>query len=241
MFRIAICDDEPAAARLVSSTLRQMLEHRRIQYCCDVFTSSTPLAEKLHGGTAYDVLFTDIDMPETNGISLVLQCKPQLSDTILVFVSGREDLVFDTFQTQPFRFVRKRELSKTLPKIVSEVWDEYQCRQNQKMAFRSGSDTILIRPEKILYIESILKVQMLHATDRTYELQSSLQKLMQQLQGHGFIQVHKSYYVNCRYIASINRSNLILDDGTSLPVGRAYLRQTQEAFQSFVLNDFSGY
>lgn len=237
MFSIAICDDELAAANMVSSTLRQALDHRGVRYRCDVFTDSRALSDRLRSGATYDVLFTDIDMPNTGGISLAMQFKEQLADSILVYVSGREDLVFDTFRTQPFRFVRKRDLETTLPTIMSEVWDEYQHRQNRKMSFRSGADTILIRPEKIVYVESILKSQVLHTVDRTYELQSSLQKLMQQLDGHGFIQIHKSYYVNCRYIASINRSSLVLDDGTDLPIGRAYLRQTQEAFQVFVLND----
>lgn len=237
MFQIAICDDAPTAAQLISDIVQRVLDQRNIRYGCTVFTESSTLIRHLSEDPAFDVLFTDIDMPGTNGIQLALECRKQCADMILVYVSGREDLVFDTFQAQPFRFIRKRDLAEALPAIMPAVWDEYQHRQNRKMAFRSGADTVLIRPEKVVYIESVLKTQLLHTQDRTYELQSSLQKIMAQLDGHGFIQIHKSYYVNCRYIASVNRSSLMLDDGTELPIGRAFLRQTQVAFQVFILND----
>lgn len=237
MFRLAICDDEATAANLTFDLIRQTLDRLGIRYACDVFTGSDALESKLQGGTVYDVLFTDIDMPGTDGIALALQCKQRMPDLILVYVSGREDLVFDTFQTQPFRFIRKHNLSDALPRILPDVWDEYHRRQNRKMAFRCGTDTVLIRPEKIVYIESVLKSQVLHTVNQTYRLQYSLQKLMKQLEGHGFIQIHKSYYVNCRYIAAINHTELTLDDGTVLPIGRVFLHQTQEAFQVFVINN----
>lgn len=237
MIRFAICDDEVMAARLVLFALRDAFDKRGVVCTYDVYTDSRALAKKLDAGMFYDAILIDIDMPGLNGIEFVLQYKEKLTETVLTYVSGREDLVFDTFQAQPFRFVKKRLLEQEIPQLAAELLQEIQRRKKRKVTFRSGTTIVALRPEQIHYVESIKKTQIIHLDDREIELQSSLQKVMEQLQGYSFVQIHKSFFVNCRYIFSINRTELTLDNGKILPVGRAYVKQVQDAFQFYILND----
>ena len=50
----------------------------------------------------------DIDLVIQNGINLVKQLKMINADLIVIFISAREDLVFDTFSVEPFQFIRKK-------------------------------------------------------------------------------------------------------------------------------------
>lgn len=108
MLKLAICDDEPIALNIIYSALKQEFENKKIECQFSLFHNSNELIHKLNTGVRYDVLFADISMPGINGIELGVTFRNQLSNTILIFISTREDLVFDTFQAQPFRFIRKK-------------------------------------------------------------------------------------------------------------------------------------
>ncbi len=230
MLRIAVCDDEMLAARSTAALLRRELSTKKIENELSVFISSLALAQELRQGTHYDVLFADIDMPELDGIRLGTLYQAELQDTLLVYISGREDLVFEAFQAKPFRFVRKKHLAD-LPKVLQDVILELRAQGQRKLSFPCGANnTVLLRPERISYVEALKKKQMLHSDLQVYTVTSSFQRVCQQLQGYGFVQTHKSFLVNSRYIRAIEKNELLLDDGARVPVSRSYLKAVQDAF-----------
>ena len=78
---------------------------------------------------------------------------------------------------------------------------------------------------------------MIHCEDSQYEVSSSLMRIMELLQGYGFVQIHKSYYVNCRYILSIDKNTVELDNHVRLPVGRSKLTQVKETFRACIMDE----
>lgn len=54
-----------------------------------------------------DVCFMDIDLVGENGIHIVEEMKKHNKNLVVIFVSVREDLVFNTFSVEPFQFIRK--------------------------------------------------------------------------------------------------------------------------------------
>ena len=71
-----------------------------------------------------DIAFIDIDLNVCNGINIakyLRQLHPQL---IIIFVSRREELVFQTFSTGVFQFIRKSKYIQD-SKIVFEQLKKY--------------------------------------------------------------------------------------------------------------------
>ena len=235
--RLAVCDDEPAAVRSVSAQLKRELAELGDEAELCLFTQSPDLARQLRRGKRFDALFADIDMPELDGIRLGTLYRAELQDCLLVFISNREDLVFDTFQAKPFRFVRKKDYKAKLPEVLSDVLSELDRAEARKIAFPTGaSSTVLLRPERICYVEAVKKKQVVHYGPQAIEVASSFQKVAQQLASYGFVQSHKSFLVNCRYIRSIAKTDLTLDDGTVIPVSRNYLHEVQDAFVRYAVD-----
>lgn len=236
MLSIAVCDDEPVFLTILVEHLTAEFQKYGIVCSFHTFTDSVACSRELQVGRRFDILFADIDMPGLNGIELGVQFRRELSDTILVYVSGREDLVFASFAAQPFRFICKRRLEETVQKLVPEILEEIEQRGKRKVAILSGGTTLLLRSEDILYVESFLKKQLIHTmAQERLETQMGFRNLLLQLSDHGFVQIHKSYAVNCRYIHTISRTKLELDDHTSLPIGRSYLPVVQERFRQYFL------
>ena len=236
MLFFAVCDDEPVSARSIAARLRSELSAQNLEYKLELFTSSKALAEKLVQGVHFDVLLADIDMPELDGIRLGTLYRADLQDTLLVYISNREDLVFEAFQAKPFRFIRKKHLEK-LPAAIRDVLEELQEKEKRKIAFPCGlNSTVLLRPERISYVEAVKKKQWIHCDTQIYEISSSFLKVMEQLGAYGFVQTHKSFFVNSRFIHSIGKTELRLDDGTVIPISRSYYKQVQDAFVQYAIN-----
>lgn len=233
MLKIAVCDDEMVAVKMIVTMLKEQLEKRNLECEFETFHCSASLVERLREGAKYDILCMDISMPGTDGIQIGVTLKEELRDTILLYISSREDLVFETFQARPFRFLRKAKMEEELPEVVEAVCQEWKRRTARKVPFQCGMTSVFLLPEKIIYVESFKKQQIIHCEDQNFETQSSLQRVMEQLRGYGFVQVHKSYYVNCRYIQAIDRSTLELDNHTRLPIGRSKLSNVKEAFRLY--------
>ena len=73
--------------------------------------------------------------------------------------------------------------------------------------------------DTIIYIEAAHggKHCILHTADDEIEVMSTITKLEKQY-GHIFLRCHQSYIVNPKYIGSIRRFAVTLNDGTELPV-----------------------
>ena len=237
MLNIAVCDDEPLAAKGVSGILKKELSLLQVPADLTVYTQSQELARQLEHGVHFDALFADIDMPLLDGIRLGTLYRAELQDCLLVYISNREDLVFDSFQAKPFRFLRKKDYRTKLPTVLREVLQELEQTESLKIAFPTGaSTTVLLRPERICYVEAVRKKQMIHHGQETIEVCPGFQKITQELLPRGFVQTHKSFLVNCRYIRSIHKTDLTLDDGTLIPVSRNYLHGVQDAFVRYAVD-----
>lgn len=54
----------------------------------------------------YDVIFMDIELNDKNGIEIAKYHKDK-HNCLVIFTSSHENLVFNTFQVEPFQFIRK--------------------------------------------------------------------------------------------------------------------------------------
>ena len=66
------------------------------------------------------------------------------------------------------------------------------------------------------------------------ECYGSLSYMEHELNDYDFVRTHKSYLVNCKYIYSIERNQIMLDDKTAIPVSRYKLETVKERFRSFL-------
>lgn len=107
MFRIAIVDDDKAALSIVSGALDSFFKGKNMEY--SIFSFSNPLN---YSATIKEeeinLVFLDIDMPEKNGLDVAKETLSVNKNAQIIFLSQREDLVFDCLAIHPFGFIGNR-------------------------------------------------------------------------------------------------------------------------------------
>lgn len=236
MLNIAVCDDETAAITIIKGVLKECFNARQIPFEITSYTDAETLLEVIRAGTYYDILLLDIHMPRLDGIELGTRLHDLMQDTLLIYVSSREERVFDSFKAKPFRFVRKNAFPQEWPTVLDDVELELKRRKSSRLVFMSGTQQVALKSEEIIYAEALRKKQLLHTLRGEYDLSDSFESVVAQLEGLGFIRIHRSYVVNHRFIYSLNRTEVELDDGTLLPIGRSKHTAVQQEFHRLVLS-----
>jgi two-component system LytT family response regulator len=106
------------------------------------------------------------------------------------------------------------------------------------ITYESDSGPNVIEEEKILFIQAAGDYTYLYQVERKEpELVTHSVKYWENLLSQGsFVRVHKSFFVNLRYIMQIENNTIMLDGGREkLPIGRVYKKQVEERFHAYII------
>ena len=87
---IAVVDDEKAIREHICGLVEEQQPESRIE-------AYATGGELLASGKRFDIVFLDIQMEGMNGIEAARGLRERREDTVLVFVTGIKDYVFDAF------------------------------------------------------------------------------------------------------------------------------------------------
>ena len=221
--KIAICDDDKVALPIIAGAADSAFRSRDIHPEITHFQSGKALLESMESNR-YQIVMLDVEMPGMDGISVGKAIRDRGDNTPIIFVSGHEERVFDAFLLLPLGFVRKSNFFND----ISAVVDLYikNCVQDQNMEyleFQTRIGLLTLKSKQIRYIEGSRNYQMIYTTsgEDPIEVKMTMDRLEKLTEAKGFIRIHKGYLVNYRYIQRIHSSQLILQDGTELPIGRS--------------------
>ena len=105
----------------------------------------------------------------------------------------------------------------------------------RKFLFRTKNGEVFLNVGNIGYIEIYghwLRVSV--TGGETIECYGSLSALEEQLAAFDFVRVHKSYLVNLKYIFSIEKTQVILDDKTAIPLSRYKAADVKTKFKNYL-------
>lgn len=232
MYTIAVCDDEPIMAEHIAECVLKQFEKFGQPAAVESYTSPETVELRLEQGLCYDVLFLDIDMPQIDGIELCRRIRQKKGDVLVVFVSNREEMVFQVFEVAPFRFVRKSRFAEELGKVCRDLTVELERRSDRYLRVQDEREGTLysVNIRRLMYVEANRKQCDLHSEGETTSVTIQFSALRKQLAPYGFILIHRSYLVNPYFILRINHDTLMLDNREELPISRNRRSEVRETF-----------
>lgn len=234
---IAICDDEQLYIDTITSYLLTVSKTNN-KGCnilkCNRGDALIELCQK----KKIDAVFLDISMPGINGFETAEKLLKIRDNLVIVFVSSKESMVFNSYEYKPFWFVPKSKISM-LEIVINKLIKKIEMDENE-----SRSVTINVENNKVIdlnfreiayfktddhYIQAVMK-------DKTKSIsyRNKLDNIEIQLIKHWFIRIHSRYLVNCRMISTIEKTDCVLINGDRLPISRANMSKTKEKFQDYL-------
>ncbi len=239
MFTCIIIEDEPLARHLMEAYVKKVPQLTLVK------SFSSPLAalDFLRENTV-DIMFSDIQMPEITGITLlkILQKKPLIILTTAYSeyaLEGYELEVFD-YLLKPIsleRFLKAVEkatirLTASQPVVQEKVVQEITVSTEGSQAFifvKDGTKLVKIRLNEILYIEGLKDYVSIHTKDKKVVTLQTMKSLETQLPDNQFIRIHNSFIIAFDAIDAIDKEKVQIGKNF-LPISDTY----RKAFKDFI-------
>lgn len=238
--RLAVCDDEITILKLISTLVRSEFEKRGEP----VVVSSYLKAEQLikdFSQKNYDAVLLDIRMPKTDGFEAARQIRQISPDTKIIFITTEEELVYDSFDFQPFAFipktppdVMKSRLSHTTENLLSVL------KSSRKICIELPyNDKIYVKPDELVYVNSEKNNLIYHLENgETIIARAKIQDAEEMLPEDVFVRIHNRTIINMGHITSLDytHTSLVVTGNEELSVSRTYKTDFDNAYNGWLRN-----
>lgn len=110
--KVLFCDDDLEMLKQLENDFKVYFKNQIIEL------ETKCLYQNFTDFQKYDICFLDIDLKNEDGITLAKKLKTYNSQLIIIFISQRENLVFQTFLYNLFSLFEKNIIKKILKKYL---------------------------------------------------------------------------------------------------------------------------
>ena len=230
-----ICDDCLGFAEKLKKTIDTYSAKDR-ENEIKVFDSAKALLFAFREKMA-DAVFLDIDMPQMSGFEAAEALQGIKEDIPIVFVTGYDDKVYQSYEYQPFWFIRKSHIDDVgaiLPRLFKKL-DAMAEQKRQTVNLKTENSVIEVDIGSFLYIEGMKNNIIIHdrvSGDKT--VRCKMESAEKQLSSHGAARIQRGILVNLRCISKITSREVILTDGTHLGLSRLKAEAVKEQYHDFI-------
>lgn len=239
MITIAICDD--------SSEFRRLFENAVIKYTKDIFPQSLQnikiadfdqskkVLEFLEK-ESIDILFLDIDMPGMSGLELAKRLSWKNANTIIVFVSGYDQFVYEVFEFSPFAFLRKDRILDELPRTLARIAEKFE-KKNTDIELSTIDGTCTVCARDTLYIESKGNYySCIEKSGKEFVCRGTMSDAEKLFEKHDFFRVHSAYLVNLHHIQRSDKYDVYVGmNMIRIPIAQRRLADFRHAYAEFTM------
>ena len=226
---IAVVDDE----KTIREHICALIEAQKPESSIEAYATGEEL---LAAGKRFDIVFLDIQMDGMNGIEAARELRKWQEDTVLIFITGIKEYVFDALDLYAFHYLLKPLDEKKFAEVLEKATYEVKKKTEKKCLFIKTRNLTLDQSD-ILYIESRGKKVEIHTigADKAIEIYASMDELEGQL-GEDFYRCHRAYIVNMAHITEYDNESITLTNGDRVYLTKKKYGEFVKAYMWFLQN-----
>lgn len=228
---IAVVDDE----KVIREHIREMIENQKQDCNAACFSSGEEL---LATAKTFDIIFLDIQMDGMNGIEAAKEVREKNADTVLIFITGIKEYVFEALDIYAFHYLLKPVTEQKFTEVFEQALREARLRKmrrKKQLFINTRGKGITIDTDNILYIESISRKVEIHTTQEVIEAYAALGELEMQL-GGTFYRCHRGYLVNMAHITEYKSDSITLTGGNTVYLTKKKYGEFVNAYMWYLQN-----
>ena len=230
--KIAFCDDDQRIVEVLAPQIENLIDKNNIykfhfEYHC--FTDASKLIEQ-HLTNPFDVVFLDIEMPNTNGFAVADKLHEINNNIFIFYVTSYRTYILPSIQHRVYRYILKDNMTTIESDIKSLMRDLSML--HSRFRFKFKKDYYSIPYNSILYFESNLSKVKIHTIGKIYQTTTSIKKLTLELPPI-FCRCHSGFIVNLSHVESVGTASLVLDNNQEIPISRQHKQEVLYLFLRF--------
>jgi len=239
MYRIAICEDEKVFSDENEKICFSIMEKLNAEFELDSFSNA---AEFLNGFSGkckkYDLLLLDIIMEDgaINGVELARKIREQDNDAVIIFITSKSEYAVQGYGVNALYYFMKPVDGDALERLIAADYHR-RCRHSY-LVFKSGVQHLRIPIKDVVFLEITGRRVAINLIDNTTsEYYGKLTDFLNK--ANPFVRCHSSFAVNICNIRELTKTDAVTLNGKTIPVSRAYFKDTQKAFMRQLRGEYN--
>lgn len=233
-YRIAVCDDEQSQLQSLTKKLSLYAEAHHVSFHIDTYLSAEAFLFAFEENRNIDLLLLDIEMAEMNGIELAKKIRLNNETIQICFITGYPDYMNQGYDVEALHYLIKPVSTDKLFNVLDRFMKAIET-QPRFFLFSVGKEVVRVYEKELFYGEAQGHYIVLHTKQGELKLRVTMPELENQL-GEGFFRASRSFVVNLRYVTRITKTDIVLENGTAVPLGKGLFDQANTALITFLRN-----
>lgn len=243
--RVVVCDDSMEDLKKIKGLLTTYEEiNKSVRLETEYFTDSAELYQKIQEEIQSDIYILDMMMSEKTGIDIGTLIRSTNESSVIIYITSSDDFAFEAYGVHAERYllkpVREELFIEALDYAISSISKE---KRDAIFTVKTKEGLVAVPYSKIEYIENYSRTLNIRLTDgknvqSIFIRRSFDEEVRQLMEDNSFIQVHKSFLVNLRYVDKLASGNIIMESGAWIPVSKARIADVKKEYLTFVSKQY---
>lgn len=213
--KILIIDDDLVFGERLEKLINEKFNNKKNDIVVRSSISDLDMKQK------YDYYFIDILLEGENGIN----CGKTIIDknyfAKIIYMSSEESLVYDTFVSKVYFFLRKENLKHDLERLWLKV-NQDNIKNNDYIEIISDRKKQMILKRDIIYIESNRNKCQIYMIKDQYEVYKTLKSFLDELDTNQYFRLNSYTIINLEHVKNVNGKKVTLINDEVFVLKRNY-------------------
>ena len=184
----------------------------------------------------YDIVFFDIKMKKVSGIELSNLVREKNKVVDIVFVTGMIEYALHGYKVSAMQYllkpIKQDDIYSCLNKVLERI--DSTDESSKFMIIKTPKKSMKLNYDEIYYFEMFSPNIVIHTIKEEIALRKKISEIEKELKSSSFIRCHRSYIVNLKYVKSISKKTIILENEVNIPLSRNKYKEVNDYFINYL-------
>ena len=233
---IAICEDNIEELNIINEYIEQWPKNNNIKVKIDKYQSSESFLFEWTDYNKYDIVFFDIKMKKVSGIELSNLVREKNKVVDIVFVTGMIEYALHGYKVSAMQYllkpIKQDDIYSCLNKVLERI--DSTDESSKFMIIKTPKKSMKLNYDEIYYFEMFSPNIVIHTIKEEIALRKKISEIEKELKSSSFIRCHRSYIVNLKYVKSISKKTIILENEVNIPLSRNKYKEVNDYFINYL-------
>lgn len=233
MINIAIVDNEKSVLENISGILSDM-RGESDDIHIDTYEKAKDFLAAFET-VRYQILISDVDMPEMNGIEMGKKARDCDPNIYIIFLTAYVEYAIESYRMEAYQYILKEDVEERLPEIIKRLIGIVRNHSVKYCYIGSDTHRIKMYQDDIIHIRKTkgTKYVSFCTTEGEIRERSSIEKVLEKLGREEFIVVERGSVVNLRHIMKVRDNVIYLSNGDAVEASHARIKKVKENIRKY--------
>lgn len=228
MLKIAVLDDQVEYIEQIKILTYKSMQSLEMEYELKSYDYVEELLTDLQEKRYFDIYLLDVELPNMSGLEVARRIRKVSWKSIIIYITNYVEYAVEAYEVNAYRYIPKVMLEEKLPDAFAALCVQIGQENEAFYKIERGYQFERILYQEIYYLKKEEKyVQIIHKRGIS-RVRKTLADVVEELKDSKyFITIDRSYVVNVMHIMSLKNQQILLRDGSVLPVSKPRLAQVK--------------